>query len=160
VHAAATSEELCDQRLADHGVLGVLVSANRPSTFHILDDGDDDLAAGARSDRSPTLSGRRAERGRELHYRGGQAAGLDDSRTGAHDECVLFRHTGVHSAGRRVLESRLRAFHNAVVRGHHGRNVGTGASCFHPVRQLDGRHIPQVPARVRSCHIIALGSFL
>jgi len=157
VHAAAASEELRDQRLADDGVLGVLVSADRPGTFHVLDDGDDERAAGAGYGHPAAVPGRRAQRGRELHNRGGQAAGLDDPGTGGHDGRVLFRHTSVHSPGRRVLEPRLRAVHNAVVHGHHGRHFGTGAGRVRPVRGLGGRHVPQVPARVRSGQIIGLG---
>jgi len=160
VHSAAAPEEVRDRRLADNGVLGVLVPADRPGTFHVLDVGDDERAAGAGSGRSAAMPRRLAERGRELHDRGGQAAGLDDPGTGGHDGRVLFRHTGVHSPGRRVLEPRLRALHNDVVRGHHGRHVGTGAGRVRPVRELGGRHVSQVPARVRSGRIIELSFFL
>jgi len=146
--------------LADDDVLGVLVSANRPDTFQLLDDGDDERAAGTGIYRPAAVSRRRARRGRELYDRGGQAAGLDDPRTGGHDGRVLFRHAGVHSPGRRVLESWLRALYNAVVRGHHGRHVAIGARRVRPVRQLGGRHAPKVPARVRSGQIIGLVSFL
>jgi len=151
---------VCDQRLADNGLLGICVPADRPGTFHVLDDGDDERTAGAGSGRPAAVPGRCAERGRELHDRGGQAAGLDDPGTGGHDGRVLFRHTGVHSPGRRVLEPRLRALHNDVVRGHHGRHVGTGAGRVRPVRELGGRNVSQVPARVSVRLDIGLGSFL
>lgn len=160
MHASAAPEKVLDQRLADDGVLGVLVPADGPGTFHVLDDGDDERTAGSGCGRPAAVSGRLAERGRELHDRGGQAAGLDDPGTGGHDGRVLFRHTGVHSPGRRVLEPRLRALHNDVVHGHHGRHIGTGAGRVRPVRELGGRHVSQVPARVRSDRIIELSFFL
>lgn len=94
---------MLDQRLAGDGVLGVLVPADRPGTFHVLDDGDDERTAGGASGRPTAVPRRRAERGPELHGRGGQAAGLDDPGTGGHDGRLLFRHTGVHSPGRHVL---------------------------------------------------------
>jgi len=47
-----------------------------------------------------------------------------------------------------------------VVHGHHGRHDGTGAGRVRPVRELGGRHVSQVPARVRSGQLIGLGSFL
>jgi len=46
MHAATASEDVRDQQLADDDVLSVLVSANRPGAFQLLDDGDDDSAAG------------------------------------------------------------------------------------------------------------------
>jgi len=149
-----------DQQLANDGVLGVLVPAGRPGTFHVLNDGDDERTAGRGSGRPTTVPRRRAERGPELHDHGGQTAGLDDPGTGDHDGRVLFRHTGVHSPGRHVLEPRLRALHNDVVRGHHGLHDGTGAGRVRPVRELGGRHVSQVPARVRSGQLIGLCSFL
>jgi len=141
------------QLLADHGVPRVLVPAHRPVTLHVLDDGHDERAAGGGVRRPAAVSGRRAGRGRQLHDRGGQASGLDDPATGGHDGRVLFRHAGVHAPGRRVLEPRLRAVHNAVVCGRHRGHDGTGARGVRTVRELGGRHVPQVPARVSPIEI-------
>jgi len=140
---------VCDPLLAGDGVSRVFVPAGRPVAFHVRDDGHDERPAGGGHGRPAAVSGRRAGRGRELHGPGGQEAGLDDPATDGHDGRVLFRHAGVHVSGRRILEPRLRAVHNDVVCGRHGRHDGTGAGGVRPVRELVGRHVPQVPARVR-----------
>lgn len=143
---------VCNKRLADDGVRGVRVPVDDPVALHVLDDGDDGQAAGARAGRPGTVSGRRGPGGPELDGRCGQTTELDAATAGGRHGCVLHRHAGVRVPRRRLLEHGPRAVHIAVVRGRHRNHRGLGARRGHPIRQLDGRHVPQVPARVS--HIV------
>lgn len=141
-----------NQRLAVYGVHGVRVPVVGPAAFYVLDDGDDGQAAGGRAGGPGTVSGLYGASGPQLDDRSEQAAGLDTKGAGGRHGCVLHRHVGVRVPGRRLLEHGPRAVHIAVVLGRYHGHRGLGSHSSHPIRQLEGRHAPQIPTRVSCMH--------